>query len=403
MKKATLQFLAGILVGIFVLGGALYVGYRLGQQDPHVVTVKNITNIDDPEVKADFGVFWQAWESLREKQIDGAKATEKNLIYGAISGLARSFKDPYTVFFPPPEAKKFEQDVSGSFGGIGAEIGMKDNQLVVIAPLKNSPAERAGLKAKDKILKIGDTVTDGLSINDAINIIRGEIGTKVTLTIFREGWDRTKEFTIVREEIKVPTVDSDVKEGNILHLKLYAFNENAPVLFHRAVVDGLLKGAQGMVLDMRNNPGGFLEVAVNLAGWFLPRGSTVVSEHFRSGPDNVFRANGNQALKTFPVVVLVNGGSASASEILAGALRDVRGIKLVGEKTFGKGTVQELAKLTDGSSLKITIAKWLLPSGKAIDKNGIVPDFEVKITDKDKDTDPQLAKAIEVLKEQISH
>lgn len=401
LKRATLVLISGIAAAFLVLGGSFYIGYRLGQKDPYVVTVKSITNVDDPDIQADFGVFWQAWDKLREKHIDGGAAKNQDLIYGAITGLANSFKDPHTVFFPPPDAKKFEEDVSGSFGGIGAEIGVREEQLVVIAPLKDSPAERAGLQPKDSILKINDEFTSGLNVNDAVKKIRGEIGTEVVLTIFRDGWEEPQEFTIVRQEIKVPTLDWDVKEGNILHIKLYSFNENAPMLFYRAMVDGLLKGAEGLVLDMRNNPGGFLEVSVNLAGWFLPRGSVVVTEDFRSEEDVVFRASGNEALKNFPVVVLVNGGSASASEILAGALRDIRGIKLVGEKTFGKGTVQELVKLKDGSSLKITIAKWLLPSGKAIEKNGLEPDFEVKISDKDKDADPQLLKAFEVLKTQI--
>lgn len=401
LKKSALAFTGGVVAAVFLLGGIFYGGYRLGQLDPYVVTVKNITNVDDPDIQADFGVFWQAWEKLKEKHIDGESTANQDMVYGAIAGLTNSLKDPHTVFFPPSDAKKFEEDVSGSFGGIGAEIGIRDEQLIVISPLKGSPAEKAGLQPKDKILKINDDYTSGLNVNDAVKLIRGEIGSSVVLTVLRNGWEEPQDFKIVREEIKVPTLDWDVKEGNVLHVRLYAFNENAPSLFYQAMIDGLLRGAEGMVLDMRNNPGGFLEVAVNLAGWFLPRGSVVVTEDFRSGEDYVFRAAGNEALKNFPVVVLVNGGSASASEILAGALRDIRGVKLIGEKTFGKGTVQELDKLKDGSSLKITIAKWLLPSGKAIEKNGLDPDFEVKISEKDKDADLQLNKAIEVLKAEI--
>lgn len=395
--------IVGIAVAALVWGGTLYAGYRFGQQDPRVITVKNITNIDDPDIEADFGVFWQVWEKLREKHIEGEGAKEKDLVYGAITGLVNSLGDPHTVFLPPPDAKKFEEDVSGKFGGIGAEIGVRDDQLVIIAPLKDSPAEKAGLQPKDKILKVDDEVADGLDVGEAVKLIRGEVGTTVTLTILRNGWERPREFKIIREEIKIPTIDWDVKEGNILHLKLYSFNENAPILFYQAVVSGLLKGADGMALDMRNNPGGFLEVAVNLAGWFVPRGSVVVTEDFRHGEDIIFTANGNEALKNFPVVVLINGGSASASEILAGALRDHRSIKLVGEKTFGKGTVQELDKLKDGSSLKITIAKWLTPAGHTIEKNGLEPDFEVKLTEEDfkEGRDPQLEKAFEVLKSQL--
>lgn len=401
IKKSALVFVSGALAAVLLLGGAFYGGYRIGQQDPHVITVKKLTNIDDEEINVDFGVFWQVWEKLKESHVDGDKTADKDMVYGAVAGLVNSFKDPHTIFLPPSDAKKFEEDVSGSFGGIGAEIGIRDDQLVIIAPLKGSPAEKAGLQPKDKILEIDDTSTFGLNVNETVKLIRGEIGTEVTLKILRNSWEEPKEFKIVREEIRVPTLDWDIKDENILHLKFYAFNENAIPLFYNAVVGGVLGGAEGMVLDMRNNPGGFLEVAVNLAGWFVPRGSIVVTEAFRSGENTVFRANGNEALKNFPVVVLVNAGSASASEILAGALRDLRGVKIVGEKTFGKGTVQELQRLKDGSSLKITIAKWLLPSGGVIEKNGLLPDFEVKVSEQDKEADPQLEKAIEVLKTEI--
>ena len=388
-----------IVLAVLSTGGALYTGYRLGQQDPHVVTVKNITNVDDHEVKADFGLFWQVWEKLKEYHVDGEETDEQNLVYGAVAGLVNTLKDPYTVFFPPAEAKKFEEDVKGSFGGIGAEIGVRDEQLVIIAPLKDSPAEAAGLLAKDKILKVDNAFTDGLGINEAVSKIRGEIGTKVTLLILRNGWEKPKEFVITRAQIKVPTIDWDVKEGNILHLKFYAFNENAPNLFYRAVVGGVAKGAKGMVLDMRNNPGGFLDVATHLAGWFLPKGAVIVKEDIRVGEDTIFKADGNAALKDFPVVVLVNGGSASASEILAGALRDNRGIKLIGEKTFGKGSVQELVPLKSASSVKITVANWFTPNGTKINGTGLEPDIKVKIPDVPEDgKDYYLDKAIEVLK-----
>lgn len=405
--------LSGALAVVIVFG-AFYIGYRSGQQDPKVITVKSIANIDDPDIKADFGVFWQVWEKLKEQHIDGATAKDKDLVYGSIRGLVAALKDPHTIFLPPSDAKKFEEDVSGHFGGIGAEIGVRDEQLVIIAPIKDSPADIAGLRAKDKIIEVDGKFVANMDVNEAVKLIRGEIGTEVALKILRNGWEKPKEFKIIRDEIKAPTLDWDVssgggsasggKEGNILHIKLYAFNENAPYLFYRAIVDGSLRGADGIVLDMRNDPGGYLEVAVNLSGWFFPRGTVVTTEAFRDGNDQVFRTNGNGALKDVPVVVLVNGGSASASEILAGALRDLKQAPLVGEKTFGKGTVQELQPLKDGSSLKITIAKWLMPKGAAIEKNGLVPDYEVKLTEEDikNDSDPQLTKAFEVLKAMIS-
>ncbi|MBI2024573.1 MAG: S41 family peptidase [Candidatus Harrisonbacteria bacterium] len=392
----------GIVVAVLATGGSFYVGFRFGQQDPKVITVKGITNLDDPDIRADFGVFWQAWEKLISQHINGDEITEQNLVYGAVAGLADSFNDPHTVFFPPPDAKKFEEDVTGRFGGIGAEIGIRDDQLMVIAPLKESPAEKAGLLPKDFILKVDDESTDGLDINEAVKKIRGEIGTAVTLTILRVGWETTKDITIIRDEIRVPTADWDIKD-NLLHIRLYSFNENAPSQFQKALVEGLAKGVDGIVLDLRNNPGGFLEIAVDLAGLFLPKESLVVSEVFRDRPKTDFYARGNAALKDFPTVILVNGGSASASEILAGALRDVRGIKLIGEQTFGKGTVQTLEKLKDNSSLKITIAKWVTPAGHEIEKDGLTPDFEIKLTEEDitAGNDTQLSKAFEVLKEEV--
>lgn len=403
LKKPFVVWISTVSIAVLLIGTALYAGYRLGQQDPHVVTVKNITNVDDPAVKADFGLFWQVWEKIKDYHINGDTVPDKDLIYGSVSGLVSGLKDPYTVFFPPAEAKKFEQDVKGNFGGIGAEIGVRNNNLTVIAPLKDSPSEKAGIMALDRIIGIDGLSTDGVDVNEAVSKIRGEIGTKVTLTILREGSDKPREFVITRGEIKVPTIDWDVKDG-ILHMKFYAFNQNAPEQFYQAIVGAAAKGANGMILDMRNNPGGYLDVAVYLAGWFMPKGETVVTEHVRVGQDTVYKADGNAALKDFPVVVLVNGGSASASEILAGALRDDRGAKLIGETTFGKGTVQEVQDLKDGSTLKITIAKWLTPSGGTINKTGLAPDYPVKLTEEDFNNgkDPQLDKAFEVIKSIIA-
>ncbi|TSC83014.1 MAG: hypothetical protein G01um101419_338 [Parcubacteria group bacterium Gr01-1014_19] len=405
ISKGALSVFSASAVAIALVGGTFFVGYRSGQRDPKVITVKNITNIDDPDVKADFGIFWQVWEKLKEQHVDGGTAKDKDLVYGSVHGLVGALKDPHTIFLPPSDAKKFEEDVSGHFGGIGAEIGVRDEQLVIIAPVKDSPADLAGLKPKDKIIEVDGTFVSNMPVNEAVKLIRGEIGTKVVLMILRNGWDQPKKFEIIRDEIKTPTLDWDVKEGNILHIKLYSFNENAPYLFYRAIVDGSLKGADGIVLDMRNNPGGFLEVAVNLAGWFFPRGTVVVTEAFRDGNDRVFRTNGNGALQDVPVVVLINNGSASASEILAGALKDLKQSPLVGEKSFGKGSVQELQSLKDGSSLKITVAKWVMPKGAVIDKIGLAPDYEVKLTEEDikEDSDPQLTKAFEVLKGVISN
>lgn len=379
-------------------------GYYVGTLNPQVIEIKGVSNIQNGIAEdADFSVFWETWKRIMDSYLKAEELKNQDLIYGASAGLVKSLEDPYSSFLNPGDSKKFGEDLSGNFSGIGAEIGTRNDFLVIIAPLKNSPAEAAGLLAGDKILKIDDKVTDGLSINEAVKLIRGDRGTKVTLNILRNGWEKPKEFSIVRDVINIPTVDWKITKDNIAHLQLFNFNDNAASVLAEAVQEILAKNPTGLVLDLRNNPGGFLEVGVAIAGWFLEQGQTVVTEEFRSGRKNVFNAIGNGRLKDTPLVLLLNQGSASASEILAGAIRDHRGVKIVGEKTFGKGTVQELQQLRDGSTLKITVAHWILPKGDLIEKNGLKPDFEVKLTDKDieEKKDPQLEKAIEVLKSQL--
>ena len=403
-KKIVRISIAVIALSVFS-AGIFYTGFKAGLAQPREVVLKNITGTEAPEnVGANFNIFWQVWDIVKNDYLNGSEAVDQNLVYGAAEGLVRSLNDPNSNFFPPSDAKKFSEDVSGNFGGVGMEIGIRDKQLAVIAPLKNTPAERAGIKAADKILKINGTSTVDMDVNEAVKLIRGEVGTTVVLTILREGWKESREFSVKRDIIQVPTLDYEMKDGNIAYIQLYSFNENVPKLFYDASVKALFGEAKGMVLDLRGNPGGFLEVAVHLAGWFLDRGAVVVTEEFASGKQEIFRANGNQLLKDLPIVILVDEGSASASEILAGALRDHRKIKLVGVKTYGKGTVQELKDLSDGSVLKITVAHWLLPRGDLIDKNGIQPDTEVKMTDKDREAklDPQFNKALEIIKEEIA-
>ncbi len=406
--QSALIITLSILVAAVLVGGSFALGYSLGVKNPERVVVKGITNIGDSDSSADFGIFWQAWKKIQDNYFFVGSSTlkDQDVVYGAINGMVEKLGDPNTIFLPPVESKKFNEDVTGSFGGIGAEIGTKDDQLVVIAPLKDSPSEKAGLKAGDKIVKINDTVTVGLNVNDAVSLIRGPLGTKVILTIVRDSQD-PKDYAITRQEIKVPTLESSVKdlEGNkILYLKLFAFNQNATDDFRKAVIEATASNdIKGVVLDMRNNPGGFLDVAISLAGWFLKQGDVVTIKDSRIEPEEIFRAAGNEVLLKVPVVVLINQGSASASEILAGALRDDRRIQLIGEKSFGKGTVQQLYPLSDGSQLKITNAHWLTPKRQFINKNGLNPDIKVTLTDKDvaAKKDPQLDKALEVLKKQL--
>ncbi len=268
---------------------------------------------------------------------------------------------------------------------------------------RGNPAERAGLRPKDKILKINDESTSNLSVDEAVTKIRGEIGTKVTLNIFRDGFSKPKDFELLREEIQVPTLDWTIKDNDILYVQIYSFNNNVDQVFYETMVSASVKNPRGIILDLRSNPGGYFDVAIDLAGWFLKRGEVVVKQENADGSKQTFLASGNEALTDIPAVILINEGSASASEILAGALQVDRGIKLVGEKSFGKGTVQELDELKDGSLLKVTIAHWLLPNGVLIDKNGLSPDYAVPISEDDikNQRDPQLDKALEVIKSQI--
>ncbi|MEK7651340.1 MAG: S41 family peptidase [Patescibacteria group bacterium] len=397
----TRKTLALGLIAVILAGGIFYAGFNVGSiQKVGGLALENSTS----SLAANPEILWEAINLIKENYVSAKDVTDKDLIYGAVAGAVGALKDPYSVFFNPSDAEKFSQDLNGSFGGVGMEIGIKNSQLVVIAPLKGNPAEKAGFKPGDMILKIDDTFTNDMDTTAAVKIIRGEPGTKVKLLMMREGWKEPKEFEITRAIIEVPTLDWEMKEGNIAYIQLYNFNSNAGSLFYNSALSTLISGAKGVVLDLRNNPGGFLDISIEIAGWFTNRGEPVVREKFRSGEENVMRSNGPSALVNLPVVVLVNGGSASASEILAGALQDVRKIKLVGEKTFGKGSVQEIENLKDGSTLKITIAEWLTPNGRHINKLGIIPDVVIKMPDDGiiNKKDPQLDKALEIIKQEIN-
>ncbi len=381
-----------------LVGGSYFAGFAAGQQEPKIITLSGIKDATSSQVQADMSGFWQTWQTIDENYLKAPSIFGQDRVSGAIKGLVSSLKDPYSEYFTAPEAKQFREDVRGNFGGIGAELGMRQGILTVIAPMKNTPAEQVGLKPNDAIFKINSTSTQDLSVDEAVSLIRGPVGTNVTLNVFREGWDKAKDITLTRAVIQIPTLDFSMK-GDVAYVQLYGFNTNAVPLFTDAVRKAETQHARGMILDLRNNPGGYLDVAVDLAGWFLPKNELVVSEESRIAPKEEFRADGNAALSAMPVVVLMNEGSASASEILAGALRDDRQIKLVGKTSFGKGTVQDTFPMPGNASLKLTIAHWVLPSGKILENGGLKPDYEVSISDQDLKAkkDPQLDKAIEVM------
>lgn len=340
-------------------------------------------------------IFWKSSSSL---------PTSKELEYGMIQGYVASYKDPYTVFFPPKEAKSFAEEVKGSFGGVGMNVGMKNGNIVVIAPLKDSPAMKAGIKAGDIITDVDGKNMIGLTSDEAVSLIRGKLDTPVTITVLHEGSKAVTPITIVRKEIKIPTLDTAKKDG-VFVVSLYNFSAESPDLFRKAMNEFLTSGLTRMVIDLRGNPGGYLEAAVNMASYFLKEGQVVLSE--RQGKDQTVVNHRSTGIVGIPpstkVVVMVDGGSASAAEILAGALKDQGVAKVVGVKSFGKGSVQELVELADGSSLKVTIAKWYTPNGVNISEAGIKPDVEVAVaTTTPKGYkgvyDAQLLKAIQVVK-----
>lgn len=401
-----------LAIAVIVVIAAFGAGFVFGSVEKLPHPVQGIINQEfgKPE-KFDFGLFWDAWDELHDKYVDKNKLNDANLLYGAISGMVKGAGDPYTVFFPPAESKSFKQDVGGSFGGIGAEIGRKKDFLVIIAPLEDTPAKKAGLAAGDKILKINGELTDNLSVEEAVSKIRGETGTKVTLTILKNAdGAKVKDIALERAVIKVPITKVEaLKDNRIARLSFYSFTSTAPFEFQQSAVKILsTSDYKGIILDLRNNPGGYLEVAVDIAGWFFNTGDLVAIEDFGGGNGQnkatEFRASGLGALKNYPLVVLVNQGTASAAEILAGALRDNRGIKLVGEKTFGKGSVQELVNLKNDSSIKVTVAKWLTPKKYSISESGLEPDYNVAVTEDDiaRGKDPQLDKAVEVLEKMLN-
>ncbi len=358
----------------------------------------------------DFSLFWDAYNKLQQYFVDPSKIDNQKITYGAISGMTSSLGDPYTSFFDPEQAKRFEQDLSGSFSGIGAEIGVRKGAITIVAPLKSTPAEKAGLKSGDIITKINNEDTTNMTSDEAVNLIRGERGTTVTLTIYREDWGETKDIIITRDTIVVPSMALSIlastgeaggKDDNVAYIQIFQFDENLGSDFKKAATQILQSNAKKIVLDLRDNPGGYLEMAQNVAGWFLKTGEVVTTEDYGDNRESdIYYAQGNGSLSDYPTVVLINEGSASASEILAGALRDNRSVKLVGQKSFGKGSVQEVINLSDGSFLKITIAKWLTPKGASISEVGLTPDVKVEITEKDIEAqkDPQLNKALEIVK-----
>ena len=350
----------------------------------------------------DFSILKKTLDQIYLNYIDPNQIDLEKMTYGATAGMVNALGDPYTEFFDPEGAKSMEEIVTGKFEGIGLQIGIKDKQLTAISPIKGTPADKAGIRPGDKILLIDEKPTSNLSASEAADIIRGPKGTKVVLTILREG--ENFDVEIIRDVINVPTVEWKMLENEIALLGVYHFSESTSQDFKKAVFEIINNNAKGIILDLRNNPGGLVNQAIDVAGWLLNRNDLVMIEKGRDGVKKEFRTNGSGDLISYPTVILINEGTASASEILAGALKDNRNLTLIGEKSYGKGTVQKLINLSDNLMLKVTIAEWLTPNGNVINDNGITPDIEVELTleDYEQQKDPQLEKAIEEISKKIN-
>lgn len=396
-----------ISIAIFLFG----TGFKLGEFNANNSQGYASFKIYNANTKnLDFSLFWEAWDKVETKFVEKDKLKPEKMFYGAIKGMVASLEDPHTYFLTPEENKQSKDDLEGKFEGIGAQLGLKDNRIVIIAPLKQSPAEKAGARAGDYITHVDGESIKGWTLLQAVKKIRGPKGTKVVLGLERKG--KEVKVEIIRNEIIINSVEleyetrKDCKNNcdQVAHLKLIQFGENTNNEWDKAinkiVEKWKNKEIKGLVLDLRDNPGGYLQSSVYLASEFLPQGKLVVKQESTNSDIKDYNVTRNGKLLNIPLVVLINKGSASASEILAGALRDNKGTKLIGEQSFGKGSVQEAFDLKKGAGIHVTVSKWILPNGDWINKKGIKPDIIIENEIEEgntitKETDKQLEKAIE--------
>lgn len=395
-----------MILSVVAFGAGIFAGQKMlmikqAKGSNGEVSIAKLININRSLNKSDtvdFNQFWRVWDELKSKYYK-QPVKDTDMFYGAIQGMVYSLGDPYTMYFPPKAADEFMKDLTGEFSGIGAEVGVKNDQLLVIAPLPGTPAEKAGLRPGDKILAIDKKITAGMSSNTAVELIRGAEGTTVVLTITRDGLIKAEDISIVRAKINIPAVTWSEKSPGVYYVRIMQFNDDTVPLFNKVIKEMKTKGTTKMILDLRSNPGGYLDSAVTLASEWVGDGK-IVSEKFKDGKENTHFTEGLHRLKDVKTIVLVNGGSASASEIVAGALQDHNKATIIGEKTYGKGSVQDFEPFPDGSALKITIANWYTPSGKNINEQGVTPDVEVKEdwTKEKIGEDVMIDKALQLLK-----
>jgi len=396
IKNYKIILISFVCASIFFFSG-FFVGKRQTSSKPFTFTEGTL-------VETDMQPIWEAWKILDEKFVPATSTqitSKQDHVWGIIEGLANSYNDPYTVFFPPESSKQFEEEIRGSFGGLGIELGIRNNILTIIAPLKGTPAEKAGLFSGDFIVEIDGTTTQRMDIDKAISLLRGEVGTEVVLTIAREGEEEYLTIPIVRDTIEIPTLDKELRGDGIFVISLYNFGGTATQEFKTALREFIESESTKLIIDLRGNPGGYLQAAVEVASWFLPVGEVIVTEDTGDIENPIIhRSKGyDVAEKDWSITILINEGTASASEIVAGALREHGRAMLIGENTFGKGSVQELIPVTNDTSIKVTVARWLTPNGNSISHTGLAPDFEIALTKEDYDAgkDPQLEAAVSYL------
>ncbi|MEK7075770.1 MAG: S41 family peptidase [Patescibacteria group bacterium] len=396
------KYIITILALLVFSTGTFFNGLKLGAKGyTYSGGDYKIINQNNYPKDVDYSLLWQTLDIVNQKYIDKPLDQQK-ILYGAVAGAVSAIGDPYTAFFDPKQYSDFRTELSGSFDGIGAEVGMKDGNIVVVAPLDDAPAKKAGILSGDIILKVDGKETTGMSLDEVVSKIRGPRGTQVQLNIFRPNTQKQLDFKITRAKIEITSVKTEYKEVNgkkIAVINIQRFGDDTNELFRAAAMKAVADNVSGIVLDLRDDPGGYLDGAVNISSYWLEKGQTVVTEAHSNGTAQKYTSTGNNILSKIRTVILANGGSASAAEIVSGALRDQGYAKIVGVKTFGKGSVQELIGLPQNTAVKVTVAKWLTPNGVNINKNGLEPDIKVEMSAEDitSKKDLQMDKALEIL------
>ncbi len=392
-KKISLQSLLHYLLfaAFFFAAGMFISGEKTSLSAQSAAVPEGMESVD-------LTSFWKTWKLIDQKYPDSSTIEKEDRVYGAIEGLVASLGDPYSEFMPPENSEKFEEEITGEFTGVGMEVGLREKALTVISPLKGSPAEKAGILAGDIIVKIDGKTAAGMSVNDAIDLIRGPKGEAVVLTLLREGAPEPLEIRVVRDTITIPTIDGELRTDGIYVISLYTFNALSQDLFIKELQKFTGSGAKKLIIDLRGNPGGYLDSAITISSYFVPEGEMLLIEDFGKDKERtVYRSKGFKMLpKNIKIAILIDNGSASASEIVAGALSEHKKATLIGTKTFGKGSVQELIPVTKDTSLKITVAKWLTPKGNSISEKGLAPDILVE-DDTKTEKDEQLDRAVQFL------